>query len=65
MIVNLQYEDHRRKWDVDEFTKIASDRLNDERTESEILAIKIKFLVFFFKQVFIFKLQFFGLHCIL
>jgi len=27
------YEDHRRKWDVDEFTKIASDRLNDERTE--------------------------------
>ena len=47
MIVNLQYEDHRRKWDVDEFTKIASDRLNDERTESEILAIKIKFLVFF------------------
>jgi len=27
------YEDHRRKWDVDEFSKIANDRLNYDNSE--------------------------------
>lgn len=40
LICYLQYEDHRRKWDTEEYQKLADKRLQEEYIKSDCKLIK-------------------------